>query len=112
MIYTSKYKFLKPEQEDYYDVDNFNDNIDKIENLFILADETKITLDALIEALSKANVDYVCDSEAFVVSRAVLRRLEGIEYIKETQTLNITPDISGGIKNIGYDSENELLSFE
>jgi len=113
--YTSKYKFLKPEQKDYYNVDDFNDNMDKVERLFVLADETyaeKTGLDSIIDVLSRANVDYVGDSEAFVVSRAVLRRLEGIEYIKETQTLNITPDISGGIKNIGYDSENEELSFE
>lgn len=72
----------------------------------------KLALDELIEALNTANVDYAGDNEALVISRGALKRLEGIEYIKETQTLNITPDISGGIKNIGYDSENELLSFE
>ena len=115
MKYTSKYKFLKPEQKDYYNVDDFNDNMDKVERLFVLADETyaeKTGLDSIIKALSRANVDYVGDSEAFVVSRAVLRRLEGIEYIKETQTLSITPDISGGVTGVSYDSENETLKFK
>ena len=31
MRYTEKYRLLKPAQTDYYDVDDFNENMDKIE---------------------------------------------------------------------------------
>ena len=72
----------------------------------------KLALDELIEALSIANVDYSGDIEGLIVSRGALKRLTGISYTKETQTLNITPNISGGVAGISYDSENGMLSFE
>ena len=53
MKYTEKYNFLKPEQTDYYEVDNFNDNTDKIEKQFIdietAISDTKKSIDDILE---------------------------------------------------------------
>ena len=76
------------------------------------AQYVKVSMDELIAALNTANVDYAGDNEALVISRGALKRLEGLSYAKETQTLSVTPDTSGGVAGVSYESENEILSFE
>ena len=55
MQYTNNYKFMKPDQDDAYDIQNVNDNMDLIdETLKNTVDNVDIELNATLKELQTA----------------------------------------------------------
>ena len=64
MKYTEKYGFMKPDVDEFYDVNVFNENMDKVEQELINLDDSGSSSKELVSTLTTGNTSLVFTDDA------------------------------------------------